>query len=60
MYNEEYFPLPMTNLHEEVREKAIDIANELIKDGYSYEIAIPTAIHMALDWGKNYNITTVN
>lgn len=44
------YPPSMKNLNEYVRDKAIDIANAMVADGYDEENAIPIAISQAKDW----------
>ena len=54
--NDEY-PASMKNLPEEVREKAIEIANALLKETEMDEgIAIATAISRAKDWAANRGV----
>lgn len=52
------FPASMKNLEEPVREKAIEIANKLIKDNYEEDRAIPIAISTAKEWYENRGETT--
>ena len=48
------YPVSMKNLPDEVREKAIEIANALLDDRHMDEgIAIATAISRAKDWAAN-------
>ena len=48
------FPVAMKNLPDEVREKAIEIANALLEEKKMDEgIAIATAISRAKDWAAN-------
>ena len=44
------FPDSMKNLPKKTREKAIDIANALLEDGYEAGRAIPIAISQAKEW----------
>ncbi|MGO3018345.1 MAG: DUF2188 domain-containing protein [Anaerococcus sp.] len=46
------FPNSLKNLEEEVRLKAIDIGNAMMKDGYDEQRVIPIAISKAKDWYK--------
>jgi uncharacterized protein YdaT len=49
------YPVSMKNLPDEVREKAIEIANALLDDRHMDEgIAIATAISRAKDWAVNH------
>jgi len=47
------YPASMKNLEERVRNKAIDIANALLDDGYEEGRAIPIAIAQAKKWVDN-------
>lgn len=47
------YPNSFKNLKEEVRLKAIDIANAMVKDGYDEDRAIPIAISKAKEWFEN-------
>ncbi len=47
------YPDAMKNLEEEIRNKAIEIANRLSKDGYDDDRAIPIAISQAEQWYEN-------
>ncbi len=44
------FPDSMKNLQDIIREKAIEIANSLVEDGYGEDRAIPIAISQAKEW----------
>jgi uncharacterized protein YdaT len=44
------YPEPMRKLHEEVRRRAIDIANQLVAEGMDENIAISTAMDRAAAW----------
>lgn len=44
------YPPSMKNLEENVRLKAIDIANAMVADGYDEGRAIPIAINQAKEW----------
>src|SRR5699024_3066771 len=44
------YPNSLKNLDEDVRLKAIDIGNAMIKDGYDEDRAIPIAISKAKEW----------
>ena len=48
------YPDSMKNLMAEVRNKAIDIANALMEDGYEEDRAIPIAISQAEKWAENH------
>lgn len=47
------YPSSMKNLDKEVRDKAIDITNAMLKDGYDEDNAIPIAISQAKDWAND-------
>lgn len=50
------YPLAMKNLNEEVREKAIEIANALVeKENMNEGMSIPIAISKAKEWSENKN-----
>lgn len=47
------YPASMKNLDLEVRDKAIDIINAMLEDGYDESDAIPIAISQAKDWAAD-------
>ncbi|MFN8419889.1 MAG: DUF2188 domain-containing protein [Anaerolineae bacterium] len=47
------YPVSMKNLTAEVREKAVEIANALLKDGYEEGRAISIATAQAEEWAQN-------
>ena len=47
------YPNSMKNLDKEVRDKAIDITNAMLKEGYDEDNAIPIAISQAKDWAND-------
>ena len=47
------YPNSMKNLDKIIRDKAIDIANAMIEDGYDEDNAIPIAISKAKDWAED-------
>ena len=49
-WNESHFPHSMVNLPGAVREKAIEIANALLAQGYTEGTAIRIAIAQAKRW----------
>lgn len=49
------YPNSMKNLDRVVREKAIDIANALLEDGYPDDRAIPIGIAQAKKWAEGDN-----
>lgn len=49
-----HFPRSMLNLQEPVREKAIEIANALLSDGYEEGRAIRIAIAQAKRWAETH------
>ena len=57
-WNENNFPVSMKNLPEEVRNKAIEIANALLEKGEMSEgMIIATAIKHAEDWAIKRGIS---
>ena len=58
-WTKDEYPASMKNLGAEVREKAIEIANALLKETEMDEgIAIATAISRAKDWAANRGVET--
>lgn len=53
------YPNSMKNLDSEVREKAIEIANALLEDGYEDSRAIPIAIDQAKDFAETHSQDSV-
>ena len=47
------YPNSMKKLDKEVRDKAIDIVNAMLEEGYDEDNAIPIAISQAKDWANN-------
>lgn len=47
------YPSSMKNLEKPIRDKAIDIANAMLEDGYKDEDAIPIAISQAKKWADD-------
>jgi uncharacterized protein YdaT len=56
-WNADYFPAAMTHLPLVVREKAIEIANALLAQGYEEGKAIRVAIAQAKRWAAARGIT---
>lgn len=54
------YPDSLKNLQRVVRKKAIEIANAMIKEGYSEGRAIPIATEQAKEWHKNANDNEIN
>ncbi|MGB4589720.1 MAG: DUF2188 domain-containing protein [Clostridiaceae bacterium] len=52
-WNKNNFPNSMKNLDEPIREKAIEIGNALLNEGYDVNRAIPIAISQAKAWYDN-------
>jgi uncharacterized protein YdaT len=48
------YPPSMKNLDERVREKAVEIANALLRDGYEEGRAIAIATSQAEEWAANH------
>lgn len=51
-WNENEYPPSLKNLTEEVRNKAIEIANALLEDGYEEGRAIAIATAKAEEWAE--------
>jgi uncharacterized protein YdaT len=51
-WDENYYPVSMRNLPEQVRLKAIEIANALLEEGYNEGKAIRIAIAKAREWAE--------
>ncbi|MET3576533.1 hypothetical protein ACFFIY_09185 [Bhargavaea ullalensis] len=49
-WDEHDYPASMKNMDEPVRKKAIEIANALLREGYSDDHAIPIAMDQARDY----------
>jgi hypothetical protein len=49
------YPMSMKNLDTDVREKAVEIANALLNEGYEDGRAIPIAIATAKKWAENHD-----
>lgn len=47
------YPDAMKNLDPEVKDKAIEIANALLEEGYEDGRAIPISIDKAKEWKEN-------
>lgn len=54
------YPDSLKNLEEKIREKAIEIANAMIRDGEKEDKAIPIAITKAKEWAKNSSHENTN
>jgi len=62
-WNSNDYPSSMKNLDKKARNKAIEIANELVDEGYEEDRAIPIAIDRAKEWSndnKSNNSTSSN
>ncbi|WP_456279292.1 DUF2188 domain-containing protein [Bacillus sp. AK128] len=55
MWNKQSYPDSMKNLMEPIRNKAIEIANALLDEGYEEGRAISIAIEKAKEWGGEQN-----
>jgi uncharacterized protein YdaT len=51
-WTRDHFPAAMGNLEAEVRDKAIEIANALLRDGRDEGFAIRVAISRARQWAR--------
>ncbi len=54
-WNENYFPKSMLHLEPMVRDKAIEIANALLAEGYDEGRAIRIAIAQAKRWAASHS-----
>lgn len=52
-WNMKDYPSSLKNLNEDVRKKAIDIANAMVDEGYNESRAIPIATQQAKSWYEN-------
>ena len=58
-WNKNYYPVSMKNLPEEVRNKAIEIANAILEEGKMSEgLVIATAVQRAKQWAVKQGINT--
>lgn len=57
-WNREYFPAAMRHLDVEVRDKAIEIANALLREGHDEGFAIRVAIAKAKEWAGSDPLAT--
>ena len=53
-WSEDNYPVSMKNLTPEVRSKAIEIANALLKEGYPDGRAIAIGTRQAEEWGEHH------
>ncbi|CAM4307356.1 DUF2188 domain-containing protein [Saccharibacillus endophyticus] len=53
-WNKNDYPQSMKNLDERVRNKAVEIANALLRDGYEEGRAIAIATSQAEEWDENH------
>ena len=53
-WTREHFPAAMRNLEPDIRDKAIEIANALLRDGHDEGFAIRVAIARAAEWGRRH------
>ncbi len=53
-WNKKDYPQSMKNLDERVRDKAIEIANALLDEGYEEGRAIAIATSKAEEWDENH------
>ena len=52
-WTKQEYPADMRKLSENIREKAIEIANDLLAQGYHEMKAVPIAIAQAREWHRN-------
>lgn len=55
-WNPEHFPAAMRGLDPGVRDKAIEIANALLREGRDEGFAIRVAISRATEWGRRHGL----
>lgn len=53
VFDRRNYPNSMKNLDKIIRDKAIDIANAMLEDGYDEDNAIPIAIAQAKEWASD-------
>ncbi len=53
-WNKNDYPASMKNLDERVRDKAVEIANALLDEGYEEGRAIAIATSKAEEWDENH------
>ena len=53
-WTSDHFPAAMRNLEPETRDKAIDIANALLREGHDEGFAIRVAIARAHEWAQRH------
>jgi uncharacterized protein YdaT len=56
-WTRDHFPAAMRNLDAEVRDKAIEVANALLRDGHDEGFAIRVAIARAHEWAQRHVAT---
>lgn len=54
-WNKENYPDSLKNFTAPVRNKAVEIANALLEDGYEEGRAIAIATAQAKEWGENHD-----
>ncbi|MFC6651344.1 DUF2188 domain-containing protein [Paenibacillus rhizoplanae] len=54
-WNKENYPDSLKNFTAPVRNKAVEIANALLEDGYDEGRAIAIATAQAKEWGENHD-----
>lgn len=53
-WTRDHYPAAMRNLEPEIRDKAIDIANALLREGHDEGFAIRVAIARAHEWAQRH------
>ena len=53
-WNKSNYPISMKNLEPRVREKAVEIANALLEEGYEEGKAIAIATAKAKEWNEDH------
>jgi uncharacterized protein YdaT len=53
-WTSDHFPAAMRNLEPETRDKAIEIANALLREGHDEGFAIRVAIARAHEWAQHH------
>jgi uncharacterized protein YdaT len=54
-WSEINYPEPMRKLQDDVRKRAVDIANKLVEEGMNEELAVTTAMQRAEAWTDHRN-----
>ena len=55
-WTRDHYPAAMRNLEPEIRDKAIEIANALLRDGHDEGFAIRVAVSRTTEWGRLHGL----